>query len=238
MRLTTFTTALCLCFPLAAGSVEPVPYDVNTPLPVAMTYCIPGEGCITCDSEMPRAAVNDLLELELAEGEVLLFTPNPANPESRDWIWKATGKHFPSVVEHEFSGRSNRDQPPACAYRAPLKGSHQPKSGTWEVNISLPESENCADGAPPPAAKTERQQGLFETPFRGRLSDTEPFASLVQVAPNSYMTYDVFGDRITETLMQVESPTHLKMYFADRATEAGNACVRRFTIEMQFVGEG
>ncbi len=238
MRLTTFTTALCLCFPLAAGSVEPVPYDVNTPLPVAMTYCIPGEGCITCDSEMPRDAVNDLLELTLAEGEVLLFTPNPANPGSRDWIWKATGKHFPSVVEHEFSGRSNRDQPPACAYRAPLTGSHQPKNGTWEVKTSQAQGENCPAGATKPAAKTERLQGQFETPFRGRLTEAESFASLVQVAPNSYMTYDVYGDRITETLMQVESPTRMKIYFADRAAQHGDACLWRFNIEMDFVGEG
>lgn len=238
MRLTTFTTALCLCFPLAAGSVEPVPYDVNTPLPVAMTYCIPGEGCTTCDSEMPRDAVNDLLELTLAEGEVLLFTPNPANPGSRDWIWKATGKHFPSVVEHEFSGRSNRDQPPACAYRAPLTGSHQPKNGTWEVKTSQAQGENCPAGATKPAAKTERLQGQFETPFRGRLTEAESFASLVQVAPNSYMTYDVYGDRITETLMQVESPTRMKIYFADRAAQPGDACLWRFNIEMDFVGEG
>ena len=97
---------------------------------------------------------------------------------------------------------------------------------------------NCPAGTPQGAAKTERLLGEFESPFRGRLTDAEPFASLVQVAPNSYMTHDVYGERITETLMQVESPTRMKIYFGDRAARPGDACVRRFTIEMDFVGEG
>ena len=238
MRLIVIAAAFCLGLPLVALSVEPVPYDENTPLPVAMTYCIPGEGCLTCDSEMPRAAVNDLLDLELAEGEVLLFTPDAIRPDSDDWTWKATGLHFPSVVEAKLSGRANRDQPPACAHRAALKGSHQPKDGTWESKVSSPVGENCPAGMPSAPAQTSRSQGNFDRPFRGRLSAEESTASIIQVSPNTFMSQEPFGDRIARTILQVKSPTRIEIYFAHRAVDPGNPCILRFTVEMDFVGNG
>ena len=39
-------------------------------------------------------------------------------------------------------------------------------------------------------------------------------------------------------ISQGQSPTRMKIYFADRAAQPGDACLWRFIIEMDFVGEG
>lgn len=220
----------------SAAAVEPVPYDADTPLPVAMTYCHPGVSCITCDSEMPRANVNQLLELQLAEGEVLLFTPNPDNPQSRDWLWTATGSFWPAVVEQKYSGIGNRDQPPACANRAALAGSHQPKDGFWKVTQSHPELQHCA-GAETKALPASREKMQFDKPFRGRLSNAESFASIIQIAPNSYASIEDSDSGIKgRSLLEVHSPTEIKLHTEARSTNPGNPCTIRYTID--FVHDG
>lgn len=236
MRVRLFAGVLAM-LPLSVLCVEPKPYSVDTPLPVAMTYCYPGESCITCDSEMPLATVNELLELKLTEGEVLLFTPDPKRPESRDWKWSATGMIWPALVEKKYSGKGNRNQPPACAHRVALKGSHQPKDGFWTVTQSKEEMENCP-AVKVPEKTVVRQKIRFENPFRGRLTDDEDFSSLVQISPNSFASYHMSGNSVAETLMDVHSPTKIKLYFHMRRPNPEDKCTSRFVIDFDFETAG
>lgn len=233
MRVKLFAGVFAAMLPLTGFCVVPKPYSVDTPLPVAMTYCYPGESCITCDSEMPRATVNELLELKLTEGEVLLFTPNPSNPKSRDWKWSATGTIWPAVVEQKYSGKSNRNQPPACAHRAALKGSYQPKDGFWTVTQSKEELQNCP-ATKVPEASVSRQKVRFENPFRGRLTADENFAEIVQVSPNLFASHHADPKYVAETLMEVQSPTKIKLYFHSRRPDPKDQCTSRFTVDFDF----
>jgi hypothetical protein len=236
VRLISMFLLNALYFSSTAMAVVPVPYDVNTPLPVAMTYCYPGVSCITCDSEMPRAKVNQLLELKLTEGEVLLFTPDPKNPQSHDWLWTATGSIWPAVVEQEYSGKGNRNQPPACANRAALAGSHQPKDGFWKVSQDMPELQNCA-GAKPQAVPESREKAQFDKPFRGRISSDESFASIIQIAPNSYASIEDEDANLSgQTLLDVLSPTSFKLHTLARNKNLGNSCTMRYTIHFTYDG--
>jgi len=232
MRVRLFAGVLAM-LPLSGLCVEPKPYSVDTPLPVAMTYCYPGESCITCDSEMPLATVNELLELKLTEGEVLLFTPDPKRPESRDWKWSATGMIWPALVEQKHSGKGNRNQPPACAHRAALKGSHQPKDGIWRIMQSKEELQNCA-AVEVQEKPLVRERIRFESPFRGRLSTDEDFSSIVQISPNSFASHHIVGNSVAETLLEVHSATKIKLYYHLRRPNPEDKCTSRFTIDFDF----
>jgi len=237
MRKWLLSGIVAAFYPLSGLCIVPEPYSVDKPLPVAMTYCYPGVSCITCDSEMPLAIVNELLELKLTEGEVLLFTPDPKRPEGRDWKWSATGTMWPAVVEQKYSGKGNRDQPPACAHRAALKGSHQPKDGVWKVTQSKEELQNC-EAVEVQEKPLVREKIRFENPFRGRLSEDEDFSSIVQISPNSFASHHISGNSIAETLLDVHSPTKIKLYFHMRRPNPEDKCTSRFVIDFDFETAG
>lgn len=69
---------------LAADAQTPASEGGPEPLPVLMSYCIPGDTCLSCESEMPLGRVNKLLEINLSDAEVLLFKPDPVRSGTRD----------------------------------------------------------------------------------------------------------------------------------------------------------
>jgi hypothetical protein len=227
----------CLALSTAVLAQAPAPQDAPEPFPVSMTYCIPGESCLTCESEMPLAEVNALLETKLKDVEVLLFKPDPGGPASRDWKWYETGEIFSAVVEFKNSGKGDRSDPPACRDRAPLKGSIQPRDGVWTIAASAMEAENCPGIAEVPAS-TERETLRFEKPFRGLLAPDDNVAEIIQVSPNSFMGRRTVDNIIGETLLEVHSPESLKLFSITRSKNPASACMTRVRMDLTWIGEG
>lgn len=201
------------------------------PMPVLMTYCIPGESCTTCESEMPMDQVNKLLEINLSDVEVLLFKPDPKRPDSHNWQWFETGEIFSAVVEHKNSGVGSRANPPQCRDRAPLKGSQQPRDGVWVVSPSGIVPENCSvEGTPAPEATRETLR--FDKPFHGRMSPAQSYATVVQVSPNAFASREESQGRVGETLLQVLSPDRMKMFVSNRSADPADPCVFRYSIDL------
>lgn len=228
-------------FVLASGTASwaqaPASRAAPEPLPVQMTYCIPGGGCLSCESEMPMARVNRLLEINLQDVEVLLFKPDPDRPGSRDWKWFETGEIFAAVVEHKNSGVGSRTDPPLCRDRAPLKGSIQPRDGVWSVTPSATTMENC-EGPGPANIEPSRGHIQFDRPFHGRLTDEDSFADVVQVSPNSFLGRIESDGLVGESLLEVHSPTRMKTYFTTRSANAAIACVTRMSLDMAWESAG
>lgn len=232
MRLIVCAATLCLTLPLAAHDLV----DPEGDMLVSMSYCIPGEICLSCDSEMPRPQVNALLGENLAIGEVLLFTPDPNNPTAREWLWTATGINFPTVVEERLVGTKSLEAEPACSARAALPGSVQPRDGLWKVTHEAPEFENCSMRTPA-AMPSTTDAVVFEKPFRGRTTTEEPIETVIQVAPNLFASRQVMGELIGQGLVEVHSPTRLVYHYNVTDPRGGEACLRRYTSHITYEGE-
>lgn len=144
-----------------------------------MSYCIPGDTCLSCESEMPLGRVNKLLEINLSDAEVLLFKPGPVRSGTRDWKWFKTDEIFSRVVERKCGGiASPAADPPMCRDRAPLKGSIQPRDGVWKLTPSPTVTENCEGLDDPTSREPSRELRRWENPFRLRLAEEESFADI------------------------------------------------------------
>jgi hypothetical protein len=225
---------------LAADAQTPASEWAPEPLPVLMSYCIPGDTCLSCESEMPLGRVNKLLEINLNDAEVLLFKPDPVRSGTRDWKWFKTDEIFSRVVERKYGGiASPAADPPMCRDRAPLKGSIQPRDGVWKLTPSPTVMENCEGLDGPSSREPSRELRRWENPFRGRLAEEESFADIVQTSPNAFLgRVEIERDGLVgESLVEVHSPTSMKLFFLTRFADPAIACVVRFSLEMTWEAE-